>query len=117
MIKIGKALVILGIISLKIKSIIAWGLDKWKKISPTIQPIIEEVEKSAADKIITRDERKQIAMVALANMEKSGALKLNWLTRKLLGVIVNKVAEKLPDIDVSIQAPQLVADAIKQVKG
>jgi len=115
--KIGEALAIAGIVWLKIKSVIAWCVDKWAKISPTIQPIIKEVEKAAADGLITREERKQIAMVAIANAEKSGAIKLNTISRWIIGRIVDKVAQKLPDIDVTRQASGLVADAIKEVKG
>lgn len=116
-IKLGKVLTVAYIISIKIKSFIAWCIDKWQKISPTIQPIIKEVEKAAADGLITREERKQIALVAIDNAEKSGTIKLNFISRWIIGKIVDKVAQKLPDIDVSRQAPGLVANAIKQVKG
>jgi hypothetical protein len=115
--KIGEALGVFVFVVAKIKSAIAWCVDKWQKISPTIQPIIDKVEKAAADGIITREERKQIAMVAIANAEKSGAIKLNFISRWIIDRIVDKVAQKLPDIDVSIQAPLLVANAIKEVKG
>lgn len=117
MIKLGKAIAVITVAVLKIKSVIAWCVDKWAKLSPMIQPIIKDVEKAAADGLITREERKEIAMVAISNAEKTGAIKLNFITRWVIGKIVDKVAEKLPDIDVTKQAPQLVADAIQQVKG
>jgi len=117
MIKIGKALAVIGVAILKIKSVIAWCVDKWAKLSPMVQPIIKNVEKAAADGLITREERKEIAMVAISGAEKTGAIKLNFITRWVIEKIVDKVAEKLPDIDVTKQAPALVADAIQQVKG
>jgi|GEM_PF-939546 len=117
MLKLGKAIAVITVAILKIKSVIAWGMDKWQKLSPLIKPIIEQTEKAAADGLITREDRKQIALVAIANAEKSGAIKFNFVSRWIIGKIVDKVAEKLPDIDVNQQAPALVADAIQQVKG
>ena len=104
----------IGMIVQKIKNVIAWGVDKWAKISPMVQPIIKEVEAAAADGTISLSERKKIAMSAIASAEKQGVIKLNWITRWVLGIIVDKVAQKLPDIEVSKLAPGLVAGAVKE---
>ena len=116
MIKLGAKIAAIGVLAVKIKKIFAWCVDKWTKLSPTIKPIVEQVEKAAADGIITRQERKQIAMVAIANAEKMGIIKLNFFKRWLIEKIVDVVAERLPDIDVNKQAPALVSAAIEQVK-
>jgi alkyl hydroperoxide reductase subunit AhpC len=112
--------ILIGVLTVirKIKDIIAWGADKWVKLSPMIQPIIQDVEKAYAnDGKIIADERKMIAMNAIADAEKKGLIKLNWLTRWVIGRVVDKVAQKLPDIEVSKESAKLVADAIARVKG
>ena len=116
-IKIGGILAFICMAIAKVKVVIAWAVDKWAKLSPMIKPIIESVEKAAVDKKIDLPERKKIAMDAIANAEKQGLIKLNPLTRWVIGKIVDRVAQKLPDIDVAREAPQLVAEAIKEVNG
>ena len=112
------AIIFSGIVAvlIKIKSFIAWCVDKWAKLSPMVEPIIKRVELAAADNIITLEERKKIAMDTIADAEKQGLIKLNWLNRWVIGIIVDRVASKLPDIKVSKAAAQLVSDAIARSK-
>ncbi|MDD4980270.1 MAG: hypothetical protein PHC54_03215 [Candidatus Omnitrophica bacterium] len=118
--EIAKALAIFsGVIAvvIKIRHFIAWAVDKWAKLSPMVEPIIKDVEAAAADGKITLEERKKIAMNAIMNAEKGGMIKLSWLSRWVIGIIVDRVAQKLPDIEVSKNSAALVADAITKLKG
>ena len=116
-IKIAGIIAAVTLIMARIKKVVAWCVDNWAKLSPMIEPIIKEVETAAADGLITREERKKIAMVAIANAEKQGLIELNPITRWIIGKIVDKVAEKLPDIDMAKKSAALVADAIAQTRG
>jgi len=64
-----------------------------------IDGIIQRVELAAVDGIIDVSERKSIVMETIADLEKSGRLKLNFLQRKFISIIVDKIARKLPDIE------------------
>lgn len=83
---------------------------KWvDKVKPYIVPLIngaeEEYKKAIIDGIISPDERKEIVMSGIAELERDGKIKLNFITRWLIGKVVDKIAQKLPPIhNVSLSA-------------
>ncbi|MDD5387610.1 MAG: hypothetical protein PHQ22_10495 [Sulfuricurvum sp.] len=98
------------------KAIAGWIGAKVMKLKPVIQPLIEAVEKAAQDGQITKEERKDIAMLAIDSMEKQGIIKLNFLTRWIVGYVIDKLAAKLPKFEVSKEAATVVKDVIAEYK-
>jgi len=87
----------LGVIVLQIRH--------WTNIlSKYIEPMIVEVEKAAEDGIITRGERKRIAMAGINALEKDGLFKLNILERICLSLTVNWLAGMIPSQHVNIKS-------------
>ncbi len=72
------------------------------KVKPYIVPLIngaeEEYKKAIIDGIVTNDERKEIVMAGIAELERNGKIKLNFITRWLIGKVVDAIAKKLPPI-------------------
>ena len=79
------------------------------KVKPYIVPLVngaeEEYKKAILDGVVTNDERKEIVMAGIAELEKDGKIKLNFITRWLIGKVVDTIAKKLPPIhNVSLSA-------------
>lgn len=72
------------------------------KIKPYVIPLIEGAEeqykKAMADGVVTCDERKEIVMSGIAELERVGKIKLNFITRFLIGKAVDYFAKKLPPL-------------------
>jgi len=103
--------VIAGIVAFvaRIKVIVVWGVDKWAKISPVVTPLIAEAEQMAQDGIIDKADRKRIVTLALSLVEAKGYIRLNWFTRRIAGIIIDRIADKLPSYKVSQQAKEIIA--------
>ena len=100
---------------IKIKNIAAWIGAKWTKLSPIIIPILVQVEQDALDGKITKEERKNLALKAITLAQEKGIIKkLNWFERKILNLVIDKLAGKLPDFTISEQAKALLDEAIKK---
>jgi len=93
--------------------IVAWGVDKWAKISPVVTPLIQEAEKMAQDGVIDKADRKRIVTLALFLVEGKGYIRLNWFTRRIAGIIIDRIADKLPSYKVSQQSKEIMA-AVRQ---
>ena len=65
------------------------------KISKLIQPIVEEIDKAGLDGMYSNAEKKAIAIMAVDILEKEGKIKLNFITRRVVRYIINKVASNL----------------------
>lgn len=77
------------------------------------EPICAEVEKMALDGIIDKTERKALAMKAIALAEQQRMIKLNFLNRRIISFIVDRIASKLPNFKVSQASKGLIAEAKK----
>ncbi|MFA6142385.1 MAG: hypothetical protein WC738_03720 [Candidatus Omnitrophota bacterium] len=96
--------------------IVAWfSGDLMQKILSCIPDIVAEVEKMAADGIITADERKVFALKAVDIVAAKFNFKMNGWTKWVVGVIIDNIAKKLPTKDVQI--PQVIMDLKKQIGG
>lgn len=103
--------IIAGVVALiaRVKVIVAWGVDKWAKISPIVIPLIKEAEKMAQDGEIDKADRKKIVTLGLSLVEKKGYIRLNRFTRWIAGIIINRVADRLPSFKVSQEAKKILA--------
>lgn len=93
----------------RIKVIVAWCVDKWVKISPIVTPLIQEAEKMAQDGEINKADRKRIVTLGLSLVESKGYVKLNPFTRWVAGIVIDRIADKLPSFQVSKQAQEIMA--------
>lgn len=93
-----------------IAGLIAWFKSKkylWDYLVKVITPLVEKAEEMALDGIIDKSERKQLVMQAIKQLEQDGKIKLNFITRMLVSKVVDKIADKLPDFKVKLEAKNL----------
>lgn len=87
---------------------IAYLVWKWLQvIEKIITPAVVEAEKRALDGMITKDDRKAIAMSIIAQAEAENKIKLSFLQRIVVNNIVDWIAGKLPDYEVSKLAKEV----------
>lgn len=96
--------------------VIAWYLIKkaMDDISKIAEPICVEIEKMALDGVIDKAERKALAMKAIVLAEQQGKIKFNFLSRRIVSFVIDRVAAKLPDFKVSQVSKDLITEAKKQ---
>ncbi len=88
----------------------------WDKIAKAAGPIIAEIEARAKDGVLTKADRKAIAMVGIRELEETGKIKLNIITRWLVSIVVDYIAGKLPDFQISQDVTGIVDRAQKKVE-
>ncbi len=104
-----------GLLIARIKHIIAWIGEKWAKFSPIIIPAIIKAEQLSLDGELDKNDRKQIATMTLDLAQQKGIIKLNWIEKMIANMVINKVAEKLPDFSISQKYQPLIDEAIKKL--
>ena len=84
-------------------AIAVWYVIKkyWDNLCRIAEPVVKKYEQQALDGVIDKADRKALAMEAIACLEKDGKLKLNFITRRILSIVVDKVAGKLPNFVIS----------------
>ena len=87
----------------------------YNELAKIAEPVIKEVEKRSQDGKINQEDRKQIVMIAINEAEKEGKIKLNFITRRILSIIVDKIAAKLPDFNISKGVIEIVDKAQNNV--
>ena len=115
-IKLGALIAGLGVISTRIKAFLAYIGHKWTQIEPIALPLIEEVEQMAAKGVINKADRKTLVMAGLKLAQEKGLFKLNLIEKMLLPMAVDRIAESLPDIQVSQQAEELINIVLNKIK-
>ena len=90
-----KIIAILGSISAALVVIARWA----DKLSKIIEPVVKEAENLALDGKIDKADRKKIALKLLSELEAQGTIKLNFLSRMVINILIDIVARKLPDFD------------------
>jgi len=98
----------------------AWFQSKkalWNYLIKIAAPVVKEAEEMAKDGIIDRAERKALVMCVIGQMEKDGKIKLNIITRFLIGKVVDRIARELPDFKVAAEARQMIESISKKKKG
>ena len=81
------------------------------EISKIVEPLIKEVEKMALDGVIDKKERRVLVMKAISLLEQQGKIKLNFLSRMIISIIVDKIAKRLPDFKISTEAKAILAES------
>lgn len=77
---------------------IYWKVSVWiKKFSPIVEAIVEDMEERARDGIISKDDRKALATKFINIILEEKNIKLNFISRKILDILVDKIAQSLPD--------------------
>jgi len=85
----------------------------WVRYTPLVQPIVEDVEQRAADGRIDKDDRKALALHLIKELETSGNIKLNFITRFIISRVIDCVAQKLPDFEVTKKNVELARQSGK----
>lgn len=93
-----------------IAGVTAWlTLNRWIATwSKILQPIVESAENMAKDGIIDKADRKALALQALAILEKQGKVKLNIISRWVVGRLIDDLARNLPDYKISQEVKTLL---------
>ena len=88
---------------------------KWlDELSKIVEPLVREIEQMALDGKIDKAERKALVMKAIKILEERKIIKLNFLTRIIVGFVVDKIAQRLPDFKISKISNELLAEVKKQ---
>jgi len=86
----------------------------WEGLVKIVRPIVEQVEQRAKDGLIDKNDRKEIVLTAIKQLETDKTIKLNFLSRKIISVVVDHVAQKLPDFVIAKGAVEIVTKAEKR---
>jgi hypothetical protein len=78
------------------------------EINKILDPLVQECEQLAQDGVIDKNDRKKLVLSAVANLEKQGKVKLNFITRLIVVKVVDIIAAKLPDYNISKEARELL---------
>ena len=75
---------------------------KWlNDMARILEPVIQEAERQAQDGLIDKTDRKKLVMMAIEELQKAGNIKISPLTRLILPFIVDFLANKLPNYNVT----------------
>lgn len=88
----------------------------WNKMAPILTPLIQEAEQLALAGKIDKAARKQLVMDGIKALQTNGIIKLNWLEMLLVGRVVDYIAGKLPDFDVSQSLKNNLLDTTPTMK-
>ena len=108
MMKLSATIVTVGLVLLRIKAVIVWIYVKWTDLYPILLPLIQEAEQMALDGKIDKTDRKHIVMDAIALAEVHGWIKVNWLTKQFMPLIVDKIAQSLPNFIITQNAKDII---------
>jgi hypothetical protein len=99
------------------KNIMAWLVKTFagsvvKKVINCIPAIVVEAEKAMADKKITADERKDLAMKAIDIVAGQFNVTISGMAKWGISFLIDKIAKKLPSKDIII--PDIVLKITKE---
>jgi hypothetical protein len=84
------------------------------KVWKTVPEIVAEVEKLAVDGVIDAKDRKTIAFKAVSVIADEFGIKLGWIPRIIVSVLINQVAKRLPSKDIIV--PDVLKEVVKEEK-
>lgn len=106
--------------NINLDTIVVGGLTAWLfirrwyvRIEKIAGPLIEEAEQLAKDGVIDKADRKALVMNAIGLLEAQKSIKLNFVSRFLVSKVVDGVASRLPDYNLSDKAKELLTQ-VKQ---
>jgi hypothetical protein len=103
-------------IALKIKAIIGWCGEKWTTLKPILTPIIEKAEELAQDGTIDKTDRKQLVTLTLDTLQKQNIVKLNFIEKWIISIVIDYMARRLPDFKVTQQVEDVMAGISNDLK-
>ena len=103
-------------IALKIKTIIGWCGTKWTTLKPILTPVILKAEELAQDGVIDKADRKQLVNLTLDTLQKQNVVKLNFIEKWIIGMVIDYMARRLPDFKVSAQVEEVMAGVTKDLQ-
>ncbi len=80
----------------------------YERISKILEPVIKEVEALAIDGKIDKADRKKVAMTAVEQLEKEKIIRLSFVSRWIVSLVIDKLAGKLPDYNVQKNIARVV---------
>lgn len=96
-----------------IARLIAWANgDLVQKIIKCIPAIVAEVEKAMQDGKIDASERKALAIKAVDIIIEQFNIKVNWIMKWAISVLIDTIAKKLPSKDIII--PDMIIKITKE---
>ena len=96
--------------------LLAWWKVKsfWAFWSPVIDEIVLYIETLAKDGLITKDDRKAIALKSIDLIAQKKGKKIGWLEKVIISRLVDRYAGKLIPHDIKI--PEII-DEVNKKKG
>ena len=107
---------VLVIIIARIKTIIGWCGTKWTTLKPILTPVILKAEELAQDGVIDKADRKQLVTLTLDTLQKQNVVKLNFIEKWIIGMVIDYMARRLPDFKVSAQVEEVMAGVTKDLQ-
>lgn len=80
----------------------------YSSIEKEVSPLIKRAEELAKDGIIDKNDRQMWVLETIKYFETQGKIKMNFFSRLILKFVINKVAEKLPDIVLSQEVKDVI---------
>ena len=100
----------------KIKTIIGWCGEKWTTLKPILTPVIEKAEELAQDGVIDKVDRKQLVTLTLDTLQKQNIVKLNFIEKWIISIVIDYMARRLPDFKVTQQVEDVMAGISNDLK-
>ncbi len=98
-----------------VKAMITGGAALWlllrrwyNEISKIVEPVVKEIEALAIDGKIDKADRKKIALKAVAELEAQKIIRLNFISRLVVSLVIDRLAAKLPDYAVTENISRVV---------
>lgn len=85
------------------------------RIIKSIPAIVEVTEELWKDKKIDVSERKIIASKAVEIIARDANIRLNWLVRIAISIIIDAISQRLPARDINIK--ETMIEAVRDIKG
>ena len=103
-------------IVLKIKTIIGWCGTKWTTLKPILTPVILKAEELVQDGTIDKADRKQLVTLTLDTLQKQNIVKLNFIEKWIIEIVIDYMARRLPDFKVSARVEEVMAGVTKDLQ-
>lgn len=90
----------------------AWIKIKIDQISRVLEPVVKHVEQLSLDGVLDLADRKSTAWKFVNELEAQKVIRLNVLSRFIVGKVIDHVAKKLPDFKVNVAVAKM-ADKVR----
>jgi len=84
---------------------VSWWYNRIAKIST---PFIQAAEEMSKDGKVDKVDRKKLVMMAISAIEEEGKIRIPFFVRPFIGMVVDRIAGKLPDFTISETAVDIM---------